>query len=85
MIKLAVFEGSRKSVFKDRRELSGSLLEQMEEVFDYIDRYNRTRAEFAGLDRLDMRDYSTEAIREALLNVIVHRDYSFSGAALISI
>lgn len=85
MIKLAVFEGSRKSVFKDRRELSGSLLEQMEEAFNYIDRYNRTRAEFSGLDRLDMRDYPQEAIREALLNAIVHRDYSFSGATLISI
>lgn len=85
MIKLAVFEGSKKFVFKDRRELSGSLLEQMEEAFNYIDRYNRTRAEFSGLDRLDMRDYPPEAIREALLNAIVHRDYSFSGATLISI
>lgn len=85
MIKLAVFEGGRKSVFKDRRELSGSLLEQLEEAFNYIDRYNRTRAEFSGLDRLDMRDYPPEAVREALLNAIVHRDYSFSGATLISI
>lgn len=62
MIKLAVFEGSKKSVFKDRRELSGSLLEQMEEAFDYIDRCSRTRAEFSGLDRLHMRDYPPEAI-----------------------
>ena len=85
MIKLAVFEGSKKSVFKDRRELSGSLLEQLEESFDYINHYNRTRAEFSGLDRVDMRDYPPEAIREALLNAIVHRDYFFSGATLISI
>ena len=85
MIKMAVFEGSKKSVFKDRKELSGSLFEQLEEAFDYIDRYNRTRAEFSGLDRLDMRDYPPEAIREALLNAIVHRDYSFSGSTLISI
>lgn len=85
MIKLAVFEGSKKSVFKDRQELSGSLLKQLEEAFDYIDRYNRTRAEFSGLDRVDMRDYPPEAIREALLNAIVHRDYSFSGSTLISI
>lgn len=85
MIKLAVFEGSKKSVFKDRRELSGSLLSQLEEAFAYIDRNNRTRAEFSGLDRVDMRDYPPEAIREALLNAIVHRDYSFSGATLISI
>ena len=85
VIKLAVFEGSKKSVFRDRQELSGSLLNQIEEAFNYIDRYNRTRAEFSGLDRLDMRDYPTEAIREALLNAIVHRDYSFSDATLISI
>jgi len=84
-LKLAVFEGSRKSVFKDRCELSGSLLEQLEEAFDYIDRYNRTRAEFSGLDRVDMRDYPPEAVREALLNAVVHRDYSFSGSTLISI
>ena len=48
MIKLAVFEGGKKFVFKDRQELSGSLLYQMEEAFNYIDRYNRTRAEFSG-------------------------------------
>lgn len=85
MIKLAVFQGSRKSVFKDRRELTGSLLEQLDEAFAYIDRYNRTRAEFSGLDRVDTRDYPPEAVREALLNAVVHRDYSFSGAGLISI
>lgn len=85
MLKLAVFEGSKKIIFKDRRELSGSLFEQLEEAFEYIDRYNRTRAEFSGLDRVDMRDYPTEAVREALLNAIVHRDYSFSGSTLISI
>lgn len=84
-LKLAVFEGSKKSVFKDRRELSGSLLGQLEDAFEYIDRYNRTRAEFFGLDRVDLRDYPPEAVREALLNAIVHRDYSFSGPTLISI
>lgn len=84
-LKLAVFEGSKKTVFKDRQELSGSLLEQLEEAFAYIERYNRTRAEFFGLDRVDLRDYPPEAVREALLNAIVHRDYSFSGSTLISI
>ena len=84
-LKMAVFEGNKTSVFKDRREVSGSLFEQLEEAFDYIDRYNRTRAEFSGLDRVDMRDYPPEAVREALLNAIVHRDYAFSGSTLISI
>ncbi|MCH5279622.1 MAG: putative DNA binding domain-containing protein [Christensenellaceae bacterium] len=84
-IKLAVFEGSKKSVFRDRKELSGSLLTQLEDAYSYIDQFNHTRAEFEGLDRIDKRDYPGEALREALLNAITHRDYSFSGSTLISI
>lgn len=84
-IKTALFEGSKKAVFRDRREFSGSLFGQLEEAISYIDRCNRTRAEFSGLDRVDMRDYPTDAVREALLNAVVHRDYSFNSPTLISI
>ncbi|MBE5790073.1 MAG: AAA family ATPase [Clostridiales bacterium] len=84
-IKLAVFDGSKKTVFRDRRELTGSLLRQVEEAFSYIDQYNRTRAEFNGLVRVDNRDYPTEALREVLLNAVVHRDYAISSPTLISI
>ena len=55
-LKMAVFEGGRKSVFKDRLELSGSLLAQLDGAYEFIDRFNRTRAEFDGLDRIDRRD-----------------------------
>ena len=84
-IKMAVFEGSKKTVFKDRKELAGSLLEQLDMAYSYIDQFNRTRAEFEGLDRIDQRDYPSEALREALLNAIVHRDYSISSPTLISL
>jgi ATP-dependent DNA helicase RecG len=84
-IKLAVFEGSKKSVFRDRKELTGSLLEQLEDAYSFINQFNRTRAEFVELERIDQRDYPPEALREALLNAIVHRDYSISGPTLISI
>lgn len=84
-IKMAVFDGSRKSIFRDRQELTGSLLKQLEEAYSYIDQFNHTRAEFEGLDRIDKRDYPPEALREALLNALIHRDYSISGSTLISI
>ncbi|MBQ8091450.1 MAG: hypothetical protein IJ233_11970 [Pyramidobacter sp.] len=50
-----------------------------------IDRYNATRAEYQGLKRIDTRDYPPQAVREALLNAVVHRDYAYSGSTLISI
>lgn len=84
-IKAAVFEGTNKFVFKDRAEFNGSLLEQINSAYEYINRYNRTRSEFEGIHRIDIRDYPVEAIREALLNSVVHRDYAFSASILISI
>ena len=50
-----------------------------------IDLVNRTKASFSGLNRTDKRDYPEEAVREALLNSVVHRDYSFSASNLINI
>lgn len=84
-IKVAVFQGTDQMVFKDRREFSGSLLKQMNEVYDFIDLHNQTRATIEKLLRIDVRDYPEVAVREALLNMLVHRDYSFSSSALISI
>ncbi len=84
-VKVAIFQGIDKSVFKDRKEFSGSLFTQLADVYKLIDFYNGTKASFHDLIRTDVRDYPEDAIREALLNAIVHRDYSFSGSILINI
>lgn len=84
-IKAAVFEGINQNVFKDRREFSGSLMQQLNDVYDYIDFHNQTHATFRKLLRIDTRDYPEVAVREALLNTLVHRDYSFRASTLISI
>lgn len=84
-IKVAVFQGTDQSVFKDRREFSGSLFKQLNEVYEYIDIHNQTQSTFNKLLRIDTRDYPEDALREALLNLMVHRDYGFQASALISI
>lgn len=84
-IKVAVFQGKDQMIFKDRREFSGSLMKQMNEVYDFIDFRNQTRATIEKLQRIDVRDYPEIAVRESLLNLLVHRDYSFSASAFIRI
>ncbi|MCD8048770.1 MAG: putative DNA binding domain-containing protein [Clostridia bacterium] len=84
-IKAAVFEGCDQNEFKDRREFSGSLFKQMHDVYDYIDFRNQTHSSFDKLLRIDNRDYPEVALREALFNLLVHREYSFSASSFIRI
>ena len=84
-IKAATFSGEDKGSFQDRREFGGSLFQQMEELYSYLAMRNQTKATFDGLYRIDTRDYPEDALREALLNSLVHRDYSFRASTLVSI
>ena len=84
-IKVAVFADNTKTIFKDAKEFSGSIFQQLEDTYSYLKLCNRTMATFEGLNRIEKQDYPEEALREALLNAIVHRDYSFSGSIIINV
>jgi ATP-dependent DNA helicase RecG len=84
-IKIAVFKGLEKDEFLTRKEFGGSLFLQLAAAYEFIDLNNRLHSTFEGLTRIDTRDYSESAIRETLLNAVIHRDYAFSGSTLVSI
>ncbi|GHU83662.1 ATPase AAA [Clostridia bacterium] len=84
-IKAAVFQDTTQQVFKDRREFGGSLFKQINEAYTFLDLNNKTQATFDKLLRIDRRDYPETALREALLNAVVHREYAASGSILIKI
>lgn len=83
--KVAVFGNDFNTEFRDSKEFSGSVFKQLEDTFGYLMLCNKTVATFKGLEREERSDYPPEAIREALLNAIVHRDYSFSGSIIINV
>ena len=84
-IKCAIFNGNNKLEFKDRKEFTGSVLKQVNDTFEYLDLYNKTKGKIIGLERIDTKDYPEYALRESLLNAIIHRDYNFTGSILISL
>ena len=84
-IKVAVFGDDMNTQFRDSKEFTGSVFQQLEDAFSYLMLCNKTTASFEGLERIDHSDYPEEALREALLNSIVHRDYSFSGSIIINV
>lgn len=84
-IKAAVFSDTSNTVFNDSKEFSGSIFEQLDDAFSYLMLCNKRNASFNGLERIEKSDYPEEALREALLNALVHRDYSYSGSIIINI
>lgn len=85
IIRCAVYEGTGKNQFKTRKEFSGSILKQMDDAYSFLSLNNNLRATFDGLRRIDHADYPEEAMREALVNAVVHRDYDYSGSIIINI
>ena len=84
-IKAAIFSGKKQEVFRNRRDFSGSLLGQVNDLIEYLDYYNGVHSEIHGMKRIDSRDYPVEALREAVFNAVAHRDYAFSGSTLMSL
>ena len=84
-IKCAIFNGNNKLEFRDRKEFTGSVLKQVNDTFEYLNLYNKTKGKIVGLERIDTKDYPEYALRESLLNAIIHRDYNFTGSILVSL
>lgn len=84
-IKVAVFKDEFCTEFRDSKEFGGSVFKQFEDVVNYLALCNKTVSTIKGLVRTDKQDYPNEVIREALLNALVHRDYSFSGSIIINV
>lgn len=83
--KIAVFNDEFCTEFRDSKEFGGSIFKQFEDSVNYLALCNRTISTINGIIRIDKKDYPAEAIREALLNALVHRDYSYSGSIIINV
>lgn len=63
--------------FIDNRRIIGTISEMVEESVDFVRKNSRTKT-IIGSDgqRHDRTEYPMTAVREAILNALVHRDYS---------
>jgi len=62
--------------FLDNRKFEGTIPEVVEEAVDYVLASMRKSSLIEGLLRRDIPEYPIEAVREAVVNAVAHRDYS---------
>jgi len=80
-----VFKGTTKAVFVDRREYPGPLWEQIDEAFQFVLRNIHLGAAFVGIYRQDIYEIPPDAIRELIVNAMVHRSYLDHGTIQVAV
>ncbi len=68
--------------YDDRRIISGALTDQIEQAMAFLRLYTPVAARIEGFSRVEEPSIPLEVLREAVVNAIVHRDYSLKGEAI---
>lgn len=83
-IKIGYFQSDDDLKFQD--EIHGNLFEQIEKTMDLLfTKYIKAEISYEGINRVEKFEYPKEAVREALLNAIAHKDYSGGVPIQISV
>ena len=82
-IRIARFKGFSRSEFIDSQEINGPIYKMLDAVELFFKRNTRLANKIVEFKRVDIPEYPYEAIREALINAIAHRDYQRRGAPVI--
>lgn len=76
------FMGFDKARIQDQQDIRDHLPLALNTAFEFIKKHASRAAEFGELRRKDVWNVPLEAVREALVNAIVHTDYSQTGAPI---
>lgn len=75
MIQCAVFKGTTRSVFLDRRNYEGPLWEQVDEAVRFVLRSIRMGCRLEGVYRQDIYELPPDSIRELIVNAVMNFSY----------
>jgi len=76
------FSGTDKSVLADSLECRGILPRALESAYEFIQKHAQVSAKIGGLKRIDLSSVPLRAVRELLVNAVVHADYAQQGAPI---
>lgn len=82
-IKMVRFNGVTRLQTIDSKEISGRIYEMLDEAEIFFKRNTRLANKIVGFKRVDIPEYPYEAVREALINAIAHRDYDRDESSIM--
>ena len=82
-VSCARFRGTDKSQFLDRLDIEGSILDAVKDVPKFIRLNTRLLSRIESFKREDIPAYPEVAVREVLVNALVHSDYSLTGMRIL--
>lgn len=82
VIRLGRFLGTDKSQIIDQQTLEVPLSKALEPIIAFIRRHTSTAAEIGETRRKDIPQYPPVVVREAVINALLHTDYSIKGASI---
>ncbi|MBI3336419.1 putative DNA binding domain-containing protein [Candidatus Peregrinibacteria bacterium] len=75
----ARFKGTDVIEYLDRKEFRGPLPELVDQATRFIKSHMRIGGRIPGIQRVDYPEYPEVAFREAIINAVIHRDWSLEG------
>ena len=85
MIQCALFKGNDRSEFIDKKEMRGSIQQQIEDAYSFVLRHINQGAFIEGLYRHDEYELPVQSIREVIANACLHRSYQDPSSIQVSI
>jgi len=75
-----LLKGKDRSHIIDRKDFDGNLVEQVEDTVGFIEKNTLLTYQIKGLVRREISQYPISALREGVINAIMHRDYFETGS-----
>jgi ATP-dependent DNA helicase RecG len=82
IIRCVCFAGTTRETIIDQKDIVSNLISAIDEIIAFIRRHTSVAAKIGFVRREDVPQFPPTAVREAVINAIVHADYAMKGSSI---
>ena len=79
------YQGNSMASIIDRKDLAGDLVFLVDESEAFVKRHTRLAYKFDGFKRIDIEEYPYDAVKEAVINAVCHKDYFSQNNVFVNV